>query len=163
MDLKIIPLKCKLALNKEVLEKLHGVQIVDSRCVAGEEHLRFAIEQAEKAFKRGENVSRDFLVEVLVRASAQRQIKVALDIFGLRDSKQVVAICESLPQEFFGSYGCEVSEEVLKISEEKYEALKKTFHVAEKEIAAVADTDFPSRCAALQSIIKERIALLPAL
>lgn len=162
MPLKIIPLKCQRALDKEVLKKVQNAQILDSRFIAGEEHLRFAIEQAEKAFKRGENISREFLVEVLVRASAQRQIKVALETLGLRGSKKVVAICESLPEEL-KEYGCEISEEVLRIDGEKYATLKKTFNVAEEEIASVSGSDFSSRCRALQSIIKERIALLPAL
>lgn len=157
--MKIIPLKCKKPLNKEVLKKYKHVQIIDSRFVAGRGHIEFAVEQAEKAFKRGENFSDDFFIEVLVRASAQRQIKKAFEIFGLRNSKEVVLICEGMPERLLKEYGCE--EAVIEMDRGRYEQIKELFEVGEKEIRAVAKSR-AEVTGILENAVKERIALIPA-
>ncbi|MFH1774103.1 MAG: KEOPS complex subunit Cgi121 [Methanobacteriota archaeon] len=157
--MKILPLKCKKPLNKEVLKKYKDVQIIDSRFVAGREHIEFAISQAEKAFKRGENFSNDFFIEVLARASAQRQIKKAIEIFGLRNSREVILICEEFPKEILKEYECE--EALLEINEEKCERIKELFGIDEKEIRTVARSGEKKKNV-LKNIVKDRIALIPA-
>ncbi len=157
--MKILPLKCRKPLNKEVLEKYKDVQIIDSGFVAGKEHIEFAVSQAEKAFKRGENFSNDFFIEVLVRASAQRQIKKAIEIFGLRNSRKVILICERLPERLLREYECE--EATLEIDEGKYERIKGLFGIDEREIKTVARSGEEKKNV-LADIVKDRIALIPA-
>lgn len=156
--MKILPLRCKKPLNKEILEKYKHVQIIDSRLVAGKEHIEFAISQAEKAFKRGENLGNDFFIEVLVRASAQRQIKKAIEIFGLKNSREVILICEKLPEQMLREYECK--EASLEINEEKYERIKRLFGIDEKEIRTAARGREKKNV--LKNIVKDRIALIPA-
>lgn len=155
--MKIVPLKCKKPLNKEVLKEYKDVQIIDSRFVAGKEHIEFAVEQAEKAFRRGENLSSDFFIEVLVRASAQRQIKKAFEIFGLRNSREAVLICKEIPELLLKEYECGGA--VIEMDRERYERIKRLFGVGEKEIRTVAERK--ELASVLENIIKERIALIP--
>ncbi|WP_255169337.1 KEOPS complex subunit Cgi121 [Natrononativus amylolyticus] len=60
----------------------HGVtvQAVDARYVAGETHLERAVELADRARERGENVARDRAVEILLYAAGRRQIDRALEM-----------------------------------------------------------------------------------
>ena len=70
----------------ELVERLaavgdeHGstVQAFDARYVAGREHLERAVELADRAIERGENVARDRGVEILLYAAGRRQINRAL-------------------------------------------------------------------------------------
>jgi tRNA threonylcarbamoyladenosine modification (KEOPS) complex Cgi121 subunit len=156
----LIPLKCKKPVSKEVLDKYKDIQVIDSSLVAGEGHLAFAISQAKKAFKRRENISDNFFIEILVRASGQRQIKKAFELFGLKDSKEVVVLCEEVPRKFLKDYGCEKAK--FEISEEKYAEIKRIFNIEEREIQAITSHDF-QRVKALKEIVKERIALIPVL
>jgi len=58
----------------------HGctVQAFDARYLVGREHLERAVELADRAIERGENVARDRGVEILLYAAGRRQIDDAL-------------------------------------------------------------------------------------
>lgn len=156
--MKAFCLKCSKPLGKEVIGKYKELQVVDSKYVFGKEHLEHALSQAEKAFSRGTNVSKEILIEVLVRASAQRQIKKAFEIYGVQESKTIYVLGEELPRALMEEYSCKVH--ASRIDEGKYEDLKEKFAVAEEEIRAVAGPGFDERFEALRMIIKERISLL---
>jgi KEOPS complex subunit Cgi121 len=159
--MKVHCLKCSRTLGKEVVEKYRDIQVIDSRYVAGKEHLEFALAQAEKAFQRKTNISKDLMMEALVRASAQRQIKKALETYGVQNSKSVYVLGEELPRSLLDDYGCiEVSPG---IDERRYRDLKERFEVTEEEVDAIAGASFDERVDALKGIIKERIALLEVL
>jgi KEOPS complex subunit Cgi121 len=153
-------LKCRRPLDKEVLRKYPDIQVVDAKFVAGRDHLEFAIAQAEKAFKRGTNICNDPLIEPLLRASGQRQIKKALELFGINNSREVFILSEKLPSELLEDYSC--VEKNADINLEKYEVLKKAYGVDEAEIAATAGKGFDEKVKTLKNIIKERIALIEA-
>ncbi len=158
--MKAIPLRCTKAVPKEALERYKGVQLLDARLVAGMGHLEFAMAQAERAFQRGENISSDPLFEVLVRASAQRQIKRALEVFGLKGGREVVLLCHEVPEALLQEYGCREDPGVLEVGPGKYELLKEAFGIGEAELDAVAGEDPGARLNALVEAIKERIAIL---
>ncbi len=158
--MKALALRCEKAPGKEALKKYKDVQLIDPSCIAGEEHLTFAISQAKKAFERKENVSKNPLIEVMVRASLGRQIKNALEIFGLRGSNTVITISEKYPNEFIEEYGCSEDESILNVDEKKYEKIKNVFDIGEVEIRAVSGGEFDEKVATLKRIIAERIALL---
>ena len=155
--MNIIPLRSKIPLNKDVFEKYKDIQLIDSRLVAGIEHIEFAYAQAKKAFRHNENISKDPLIEILVRMSGQRQIKIALEMFGLNDSKDVILISKKDPKNFLSSDGLEPDDSVLKIDLKKFERIKKSFDIGEIELEAVYDID---RETALIEIVKERVALV---
>jgi KEOPS complex subunit Cgi121 len=159
--MKILPLRCDSPPEVEALKR-YKIQLLDARNLAGREHIEFAVEQAKKAFERGENISSDFLIEVLVRASATRQIKVALERLGIKGRKEVVVIAEEVPEEFLKRYSCSECDEVLEVTQEKYQRLKEIYGITEEEIRTLAEESFSSRVQVLKELIKERIALLNA-
>jgi KEOPS complex subunit Cgi121 len=55
-----------------------AVQAFDPRYVAGPDHLRRAVEFADRAFERDENVARERPVEILLYAAGRRQIDRAV-------------------------------------------------------------------------------------
>ncbi len=159
--MRVYYIECSKPLGVEVLDRYPYIQVLDAGRIAGREHIEYALSQAEKAFQRGSNISGDPLIEAIVRASAQRQIKKALEIFGVKKSRKVYIMSEELPSELLSEYGCmEKNEDA--ITEEKYKVLKETYGIGEKEISAVAGEEFEERVMALKNIIKERIALLEA-
>lgn len=60
----------------------HGVavQAFDARYVVDREHLQRAVELADRAFERGENIADDRSVEILLYAAGNRQINRALEL-----------------------------------------------------------------------------------
>ena len=160
MSLKAVPLRCEKAPGTVAIDKYKDVQLIASSNIAGERHIKSAIAQAEMAFKRGENVSKNPFIEVVVRASLNRQIKIAFEILGPTDSKEVVAISEVYPEGFIEEYGCREDKSILDVDEKKYEKIKEVFDVGEEEIMAVSGENFDEKVNTLQKIIAERMALL---
>lgn len=79
-----------------------AVQAFDARYVVGRDHLRRAVELADRAFERGENVARDRAVEILLYAAGRRQIDRATAMGvgeGERDVVVVVSAGEEGPAE----------------------------------------------------------------
>ncbi len=154
--MNVLPLRSETPLNKEVLEDYNDIQLVDSGLVAGLGHVEFAVSQAEKAFKRGENISKDPLLEVMVRMSGQRQINRAFEMFGLHDSTSVILISKRDTEVLLNSNGWTHDDSALDIDKAKFERIKAAFDIEEREIEAGTRGD---RLAALVDIVKERIAL----
>src|SRR6056297_2954963 len=70
-----------------------AVQAFDARYVTDSDHLRAAVEHADRAFERGENVARDPAVEILLYAAGRRQINRALRLgVGEGDAPVAVAV-----------------------------------------------------------------------
>jgi len=76
----------------------HGVtvQAFDARYVVGRHHLERAIELADRAIARGENVARDRGVEILLYAAGRRQIDDALEM-GVSEGRSPVVVLVSDP------------------------------------------------------------------
>lgn len=142
------------------MEGYKNLQIINSRFVAGRGHLELAIEQAKKAFEYGANISDNFFIEILVRASGQRQIKKAIKLFGVENSKEVIVICEKLPKGIAKKFSCVEDEGIFNINKGKIEELKKVYEINEKEIDTLDGKD---RVDVLKEIVKERVALVSVL
>jgi KEOPS complex subunit Cgi121 len=67
------------------------IQAFDARYVAGEDHLRSALEHAKRSMERGENVADDLAVEVLCYAAGRRQIDRAMEL-GVGTGQQSVIV-----------------------------------------------------------------------
>jgi len=74
----------------------HGVtvQAFDARYVVGRRHLERAVELADRAFARGENVARERGVEILLYAAGRRQIDDALEM-GVSEGRTPVVVLVS--------------------------------------------------------------------
>jgi len=121
------------------------VQFFDATLVAGWEHLYFAALNASNAFKNKLNISNSLAVETLLYASAQRQIKEAVRLLGLKPSGRQIAVlilAESKPKvevalEMVSELiSGERDDSVLELTHEKFEGVKKLFGITNAELEA---------------------------
>jgi tRNA threonylcarbamoyladenosine modification (KEOPS) complex Cgi121 subunit len=144
-----------------------AVQFFNAELVATWEHLYFAVLNALTAFRNKSNISKNVAVEVMLYASAQRQIRKAIALVGVkRDSAQVaVVILGENPLAVKAAFSsvskrvdAEPDETVLALSNGKVQSIRETFSVSDGELATViAKGDFQQ---ALVNLIIERMALL---
>jgi KEOPS complex subunit Cgi121 len=73
------------------------VQAFDARYVVDETHLRRALELADRAIGRGENVARERAVEILLYAAGRRQIDRALEMGVDAGETPVVVVVAARP------------------------------------------------------------------
>ncbi len=70
------------------------IQAFDARYVADARHLERAVELADRAIERGENVARDRAVEILLYAAGRRQIDDALEMGVSAGENRVVVLVD---------------------------------------------------------------------
>ena len=128
------------------------VQVFDARYVVGEEHLRRAVELADRAIERGENVARDRAVEILLYAAGRRQIDDALAMGVSEGEAPVVALVDGGDEATAAARLRELFEEEATLGRYDDELVRAFFDVTEAELAAV-DGD-------VESLVSERVALL---
>ncbi len=63
------------------------IQLLNADAVASKNHIVHGVNHAILAFDRGENLAKDFSVEIVLRCSAQRQISKAFKILGLGEGE----------------------------------------------------------------------------
>ncbi len=128
------------------------VQAFDARMIFGEDHLRTAVEHAERAFARGTNVAKDRMMEILLYASGERQISTALEKVGLKEDGEGVALViagEGDVNALLRSLGLDRDDRLLNGKEE----LLPAFGISEAEIGTVPrDRVF--------DLVLERVALV---
>jgi tRNA threonylcarbamoyladenosine modification (KEOPS) complex Cgi121 subunit len=152
------------AARKELPESV-GVQFFDAALVASWQHLYFAVLNALLAFKNGRNISKSVAMEAILYASAQRQIRKAIDFMGVKCAVADVAVVvigekaesvEELLSAVSKRVGKEPDDTVLEISEKKAGRIREAFGVTESELEAV----MKKNDAALVDLVVERVALL---
>ncbi|RZH68937.1 KEOPS complex subunit Cgi121 [Natrinema altunense] len=138
----------------------HGVtvQAFDSRYVADRRHIARAVEFADRAIERGENVARDRAVEILLYAAGRRQIDRALEMgVGEGEYRAVVLVDgahdadEAAALEELTALGAFVDRDST-LETQDAETLCDFFDITDAERAA---TDAP-----LSALVHERVALL---
>ncbi|WP_348606747.1 KEOPS complex subunit Cgi121 [Halobaculum rarum] len=145
------------------------VQAFDARYVVDRTHLERALEFADRAIDRGENVARDRGVEVMLYAAGRRQIDRALTL-GVSEGECSVVVLVAAEED--GEAGGDETEGNEDTSDEAAAAsavrdlltpsdtlgdydealVREYFDVTETELAATAGT--------LADVIHERVALL---
>jgi KEOPS complex subunit Cgi121 len=154
------------AVRKEKQQRV-WVQFFDAELVATWQHLHFALLNALLAFKNERNISKSVAMEAMLYASAQRQIRRAIDLMGVKcDSANVavVIIGESLDsvKAVFSAVseaiGAESDETVLELSRKKAQKIREAFGITEKELKAVVEKNNVEQ--ALVKLVIERMALL---
>jgi len=144
------------------------VQFFDARLIAGWEHLYFAALNASNAFRNKLNISNSLAVEILLYASAQRQIKEAVRLLGLKpQSRQIAVLVLTESRERVASTLETVSEilggkrddSVLELTHEKVEGIRELFGITDVELGAKLEKKgLDSR--ALTDLVIEHGALL---
>jgi len=132
-----------------------AIQCVDADYVAGDRHLRRAVELAARAREQGTAVAREPAVEILLYAAGRRQINQALEM-GVSEGKAgVVAVvsggdeaaAEQRVRELLGATGADEG-----VPSGDADTIKTFFDIGDAEMAVV-DGD-------LEAIVLERVALL---
>ena len=165
----------KVGKVEEFLEELRRkspateVQVLRPDRVAGAEHLFFASLNALNAFKQKTNLCKGLPMEILLFASAQRQIKNAIEELGLKHSPSKLALValsndrrklENLLQIVLSLTKGKENEGFLDTwSKRKIEALKKVYGISDRELAATTSAK-TSIEKALKNSIVERMAIL---
>ena len=132
-----------------------AIQCFDADYVAGESHLRRAVELAERAREQGTAVAREPAVEILLYAAGRRQINQALEMGVSEGETDVVSVvsggdeaaAEQRVQELLGATGTDDL-----VSLDDAETIRSFFDIGDREVAVV-DGD-------LEDIVLERVALL---
>ncbi|WP_224270617.1 KEOPS complex subunit Cgi121 [Haloprofundus salinisoli] len=130
------------------------VQAFDARYVVDRLHLERAVELADRAISRGENVARDRAVEVLLYAAGRRQIDQAFEM-GLREGlvSLVVLVDGGAEAVAVDAVADELNlDETPTLGEYDRDRLFEFFDVTELELAATEGT--------LSDTVHERVALL---
>jgi KEOPS complex subunit Cgi121 len=144
-----------------------AVQFFNADLVATWEHLYFAVLNALTAFRTKTNISKSLAVEIMLYASAQRQIRKAIDLLGVKHSYGDMAVvpagenAEAVEAEVTSvskRFCREPDDQVLGLSSIKAQNIRRAFSITQKELAVVAKKDNMER--ALVDLVVERMALL---
>jgi KEOPS complex subunit Cgi121 len=142
-------------------------QFFNAKLVATWQHLYFASLNALTAFKNQTNISKSLAVEIMLYASAQRQIRKAMELIGIKKgvSEIAVLVIGRDAESVNSALSCVAEllnakrdDKVLMLSEEKIRALKKAFEISEIEIGSVMSKDDLEK--AVVDLVIERMALL---
>lgn len=143
------------------------IQFFDAQIIATWQHLYFAVLDALTAFANGDNIARSLAVETMLYASAQRQIRKATRLIGIRQTSPRIAvliigasarIVESALAEVLKHVDGQRDDTVLELSRDKMAIVQKAFGISDTELKTVTKTDSPYD--ALTNLVIERMALL---
>jgi tRNA threonylcarbamoyladenosine modification (KEOPS) complex Cgi121 subunit len=155
---------------RDIRKKIRNttLQFLDAKFVAGWDHLFFAVLNALTAFKSGRNISNSLAIEILLFASAQRQIKQALHLLGIKPetSEVAVVIVNDKREKIFSTaktiseslHGLE-DDSVLEISEEKFDLIRWAFNINDEELKSQLGRRSLKKDALVELVI-EHVALL---
>ena len=144
------------------------VQFFDAKLIAGWEHIYFAALNALRAFETGLNISKSPSIEALLFASGQHQISKAVDLLGIKPRSSEIGVLimadskgegDEALREISAILSGERCHDVLRLTEEKAEVIKRMFGISDQEIeAALREEGTEKR--ALTNLVIEHIALL---
>ncbi len=146
------------------------IQFFNSKLIASWQHLFFSVIHSLKAFKQGMNISNKLELEILLYTSAQHQIKVAIERFGVNEEiKNIAMIILGNSKEEIENSKLNISElingteneSVLNIDGKKYESICNNFNITQLEIETTSvSSKQDDKMEALKDIILNRIAFL---
>ena len=143
-------------------------QLFDAKLIAGWQHLYFAALNALNIFKNKQNISNSLSMEALLFASAQRQIKKAVEMIGVNlESSQVAVLVLAETREKATAtieiiseiISGERDDNVLELIVEKIEDIKRLFNISDLELRSKLRKKGLEK-EALTDLVIERSALL---
>jgi len=144
------------------------LQFFDASLIGGLDHLRFAALNALNAFKNRANISSSLSMETLLYASAQRQIKEAVRLIGIKPSTSRVAVlvlaetqkqASSVLKGVSELLGGQRDDSVVDLADYKVADLKRLFKISNVELEAKTERKGAEK-QALTDLIIEHMALL---
>jgi tRNA threonylcarbamoyladenosine modification (KEOPS) complex Cgi121 subunit len=166
-DVKIKDANSLLSLVRERTEDAE-VQFFNAELIAGWEHLYFAVLNALKAFESRLNISNSLAIEILLYASARRQIKRAVELLGITSSSSNIAAVILAETESKANKALETvshvmlgkrDDNVIELSNEKFDIIKNLFNISEAELNAKLERKGMEK-KALTDLVIEHVALL---
>ncbi|KAA0010125.1 hypothetical protein B6U81_04590 [Thermoplasmatales archaeon ex4484_30] len=144
-------------LDEFCIENNIRAQILDASLVYGKEHIEVAYEHAKRAFEKKRNVCNTIEMEMLLYASAKKQIKDAISFIGAKEKGWyafvfIGKINKNKVEKFVKSLGLKINEKVLHGKKEKL--IK--FGISEKELKTVDKSMYGE-------LVLEKMALLNAI
>jgi len=142
-------------------------QLFNAELVCTWQHLYFAALDAFTAFRNNANISKSVAMETVLYASAQRQIRKATGLIGVKPASSSLALLiigkesdavESALLTMSGRIHGQRDDGVLELSKRKMEKIVRAYGVSKSELATVSDGK--TREEALTDLIIERMALL---
>ena len=145
-----------------------AIQAMDAELIAGEAHIKSAVQKAVRAIRQGNSITSDLSMEVLLYAAGRRQIERALAMgVSPGDNKKIVIVIvdidnnnkdlDAIAEELKQRVGLEEQPmEELELeteTEEKRNKLMRFFNITDAEIEAVGERK-------LKMLVLERVALL---
>jgi tRNA threonylcarbamoyladenosine modification (KEOPS) complex Cgi121 subunit len=143
------------------------VQLFNAELVATWQHLYFAALNALTAFRNKSNISKNLAMEVMLYASAQRQIRKAIALVGVKyDSANIAMVIigenpdsvKTVLHTVSKRINAEPDETVLTLSKSKMQRLRRAFDISERELEMVVKKGDVQQ--ALVDIVVEKMALL---
>ncbi len=130
------------------------IQAFDARYVVSDRHLARAVELADRAIERGENVARDRAVEILLYAAGRRQITDALELGVSTGENRVVILIDGGDEDAAAAaVRTRVLDETARTLGDYDADLVEAYYDVGRDELAVVDGD-------LESLVLERVALL---
>jgi KEOPS complex subunit Cgi121 len=146
------------------------VQAFDARYVVSRTHLERAVELADRAFDRGENVARDRGVEILLYAAGRRQIDRALTLGVSTGEQAVVVLVDGAADEGEGNDATSEAEAEVEAEADAVEAVERHLTPGEtlgaydeervRTYFDVGDAELAAVDGGLADVVLERVALL---
>ena len=133
-------------------EKKITIQAMDADKLAGERHIRFAVEKAVNSFKTGTNIANDLAKEIMIYASGTRQISKAVRLGIHRGENNIVLVAVGEEPDL-SEFREIMPKSVLEYNESKKEAVMRAFNITKEEIEAAGEGKMPE-------LVLERVALV---
>ncbi|ELY98012.1 KEOPS complex subunit Cgi121 [Natrialba asiatica] len=167
-------LECRLDINDldsfvadlTAIGERHGatLQTVDARYVADRRHLERAVELADRAIERGENVARDRAVEILLYAAGRRQIDRALEMGVGEGENRAVVLIDATPHSD-SKNGSDLDAARAAVTElEAFAGTEPTLDQQDEDVLRtffdITDAERAATDASLAALVRERVALL---
>ena len=168
-------LECRLAIDDldgfvtdlTDISDRHGatIQAVDARYVADRRHLERAVELADRAIDRGENVARNRAVEILLYAAGRRQIDRALEM-GVDEGDTEAVVLVDADGEGADGDGTDAEAAALEAVADleafvdRAETLERRDEDTLCRFFEITDAERAATDASLAALVRERVALL---
>ncbi|MCE8429747.1 MAG: hypothetical protein J5U19_15350 [Candidatus Methanoperedens sp.] len=129
-----------------------AIQVLDADKLAGEKHIRFAVEKALNSFRNETNIANDLAKEILLYAAGTRQINKAIRL-GIHAGQNNVALVVVGGEPDLSAFEEISRAEVLEYNISKKEAIMKVFSITQEEIDIAGEEKIPE-------LVLERVALV---
>ncbi len=148
-------------INKFARENKLFIQVFNADMICGKKHLLSAVKHADRALKQNTNTTNSFVMEILLYASGERQLKIAIPKMGVKEGKSNIAVVIFDKENIAGNVDEKIIKKFLsffnyprndKVLEGNIDTLKK-FGISKPEIDTVVKDKY-------ENLILEKVAMV---